>query len=51
MAESISDDAMRLSIQIVALHLSLVYRALIGGVKQNLPVKPFRSWPRLIAYG
>jgi hypothetical protein len=31
--------------------LALVYQALIGGSKQNLPVKPFRSWPRLIAYG
>jgi hypothetical protein len=30
--------------------LGVVYRALIGGDKQNPPVKPFRSWPRLIAY-
>jgi len=30
--------------------LALVYQALIGGSKQNRPVKPFRSWPRLIAY-
>ena len=27
-----------------------ILRALIGGGKQNPPVKPFRSWPRLIAY-
>jgi hypothetical protein len=31
--------------------LGLVYRPLIGGGKQNLPVKPFRSWPPLIASG
>jgi hypothetical protein len=30
--------------------LALVYQALIDGSKQNLPVKLFRSWPRLIAY-
>jgi hypothetical protein len=30
--------------------LGLVYRALIGGGKQKPPVKPFKSWPRLIAY-
>ena len=30
--------------------MGLVYRALIGGGKQNPPVKPFKSWPRLIAY-
>jgi hypothetical protein len=30
--------------------LGLVHRALIGAGKQNPPVKPFRSWPRLIAY-
>jgi hypothetical protein len=31
--------------------LGLVHRALIGAGNQNPPVKPFRSWPRLIAYG
>ena len=30
--------------------MGLVSRALIGGGKQTPPVKPFRSWPRLIAY-
>jgi hypothetical protein len=30
--------------------LGLVYCTLIGGGKPKPPVKPFRSWPRLIAY-